>query len=100
MQIAKENRPYLNFITNNKFKLRTKRCYYWKYNCLNAFTCSTKINTSKSTLSNLIILMKVVCCSKQLLQGIHFPWITPTVLLLGNPGTTKKKKTNKQIYQK
>lgn len=49
--------------------------------CLNAFACSTPINTSKAPFTDLIIIMKVAGCNKKLLKSVCLPWIISILIV-------------------
>lgn len=66
--------------------------------CLDAFACSTPINTSKTSLTDLVIMVEIICCMKKLLESVYIPRV---ISILGHPNNwkpqlwinTKKKKT-------
>lgn len=43
--------------------------------CLDSFTCTTPINASKSAFANLVIVVEVICCVKELLESVYFPGV-------------------------
>ena len=54
--------------------------------CLDAFACSTPINTSKTSLTDLVIMVEVICCMKKLLEMVNIPRV---ISVLGHPDTWK-----------
>lgn len=76
----------------DKFNLKNKKNDSDNY--FNAFIRSTPINTSKSSFTNFIIFVEVICGLKKLLECIDFPWIIYVLF------HTKKKKKIKEGKKK